>query len=239
MEWLTLYCVDAYQEGSSPADAEQGCVKGKDMVNSEVLSQEMGRAVCSRLLAECYHLPEPSLTQNVQSLEDAMREVCREAVSYVAKMKEGLAGIEDLDELKRDYARLFTGPYHLFAPPYGSIYLEGQRQVMGLSTLDVMERYRQCGVALAEDFHEVADHIAAELEFVYFLGLKEVQALEEDDHQAAMDARAKLEDFLRVHLGAWISDFAHHVEENAKTEFYRNLAKCSRVFVESRMNGRC
>ena len=209
------------------------------MFNREVLSQEMGRAICSRLLAECYHLPEPSLTQNVQSLEDNMQETCREAVSYVVEMKEGLAGIEDFDELKRDYARLFTGPYQLFAPPYGSIYLEGERQVMGLSTLDVMERYRQSGVTLAEDFHEVADHIAAELEFVYFLGLKEVQALEEDDHRAAVDARTKLDDFLRVHLGAWISDFAHHVEEKAETKFYRNLAKCSRVFVESRLNGSC
>jgi TorA maturation chaperone TorD len=108
---------------------------------------------------------------------------------------------------------------------------------MGLSTLDVMERYRQSGVALAEDFHEVADHIAAELEFVYFLGLKEVEALEEDDHEAATDARTKLEDFLRVHLGAWIGDFTRRAEEHAGTVFYSNLAGCSRVFVQSRLNG--
>jgi TorA maturation chaperone TorD len=207
------------------------------MVISEVLSPKMRQALCSRLLAECYHLPEPSLTQNVQSLEDAMRDVCGEAVSYVVRMREGLAEIHDLDELKRDYARLFVGPYQLFAPPYGSIYLEGGRQVMGLSTLDVMERYRQSGVALAEDFHEVADHIAAELEFVYFLGLKEVEALEKDDHEAATDARKKLEDFLRVHLGAWIGDFTRRAEEHAGTVFYSNLAGCSRVFVQSRLNG--
>lgn len=207
------------------------------MVNCEVLSLEMGRALCSRLLAECYHLPEPGLPQNVEDLENAMQRVCGEAAAYVVKMKEGLTGIDDYVELKRDYARLFVGPYQLFAPPYGSIYLEGERQVMGLSTLDVMERYRQSGVTLAEDFHELADHIAAELEFVYFLGLKEVQALEEDDRQAAVDARTKQEDFLRVHLGAWISDFAHHVEEKAETKFYRNLAKCSRVFVDSWLSG--
>jgi TorA maturation chaperone TorD len=207
------------------------------MVNSEALSLEMERALCSRLLADCYYVPEPGLIRNVENLEDAMQNVCREAASCVVKMKEGLAEIDDLDELKRDYARLFVGPYQLFAPPYGSIYLEGSRQVMGLSTVDLMERYRRNGVTLAEDFREVADHIAAELEFLYYLGFRAAQALTEDDCQRAAEARMEMESFLRDHLGAWITDFACHVEEHARTGFYRNLARCSRIFVESRLNG--
>jgi len=206
------------------------------MVNSEALSLEMGRALCSRLLADCYYVPEPGLTRNVENLEDAMQKVCREAVSHVVKMKEGLAEIEDLDELRRDYARLFVGPYQLFAPPYGSIYLEDGKQVMGLSTVDLMERYRKNGVTLAGDFREVADHITAELEFLYFLGFRAVQALADDDRQRAADARMEIESFLRDHLGVWITDFTYQVEEHARTEFYRNLARCSRIFVESRLN---
>lgn len=207
------------------------------MGESGDLPLQLGQAVCSRLLAECYHLPVPDLAEKIENLAEVLREVCREAVSYAVRMKEGFDRIRDFDDLRRDYARLFVGPYRTFAPPYGSVYLEDNRQIMGLSTLDVMERYRRNGLTLAEDFHDVADHVAVELEFLWFLGCRQVSAVESHDLEAATQACKERENFLREHLGAWISEFASQVEENSGTEFYRNLARCSRTFLECWQNG--
>ncbi|MBM2831889.1 MAG: torD6, partial [Dehalococcoidia bacterium] len=41
---------------------------------------------------------------------------------------------------------LFVGPYRLLAPPYWSAYLEDARVVMGDSTMDVKNRYREEGL---------------------------------------------------------------------------------------------
>ena len=199
------------------------------------MSQIMAKAMIYKSLAECYHLPDERLEENLQVLENNLRIYFDEVVRRVKEMKDSLATIEHIDELKLDFARLFVGPYQLFAPPYGSVYLDGSRQVMGPSTFDVIERYRRGGLALSEDFHDAPDHIAVELEFLYFLAVKEIQATGEDNHHAALEAEAMRNDFIRRHLGAWFAQFTKEVEENARTDFYRGLARCTSLFIESEM----
>ncbi len=51
-----------------------------------------------------------------------------------------------MEPLKVEFSKLFVGPYKLFAAPYGSVYLDDERKVMGDSTLDVKNRYREAGL---------------------------------------------------------------------------------------------
>ena len=141
-----------------------------------------------------------------------------------------IPGISGLESLKIDYSKLFVGPYGLLAPPYGSVYLEDTRRVMGNSTMDVRNTYREEGLDIG--LKEAPDHITIELEFMYFLIHKEVEAIRISDSVTAAGYLKKQRVFLETHLGAWVSEFANNVEANAQTSFYKNLARLTKSFVE-------
>ncbi|MDH3808620.1 MAG: molecular chaperone [Desulfuromonadales bacterium] len=199
---------------------------------NDLLRREKARRDTYKSLAECYYLPDGDLIIKLKGLERQLGVLGSGALSYAALMRSELQGPKELKKLAIDFARLFVGPYSLPAPPYGSVYLEGERKIMGDSTLDVQERYRRAGVELSDNFRDVPDHIAAELEFMYFLIFKEIQALENSDVDTAIDYLEKQRAFLREHLGAWVFDFADSIEENAETDFYKNLARATKAFIE-------
>jgi TorA maturation chaperone TorD len=120
----------------------------------------------------------------------------------------------------------------MHAPPYGSVYLDGARQIMGESTLEVRNKYREVGLDISSGFRNPPDHIAAELEFMYFLILKEIEAIENSDIEKTLSFLEKQRDFLKKHLGAWVFDFADNIEENAETDFYKNLARVTKTFIQ-------
>jgi TorA maturation chaperone TorD len=186
------------------------------------------RGEAYQLLAACYALPNEELPKNKVAL-----------ITALEKVFPGNAGVTKieiydtpLEDLQIDYAKLFVGPFKLLAPPYGSVYLDGQRQIMGESTVEVQKLYRKAGLEIAKTFREAPDHIAAELEFMYFLIYKEIEALEGTDWESALHCLKIQGEFLQAHLGAWVPAFSYNVEEHAETEFYKNLAKVSKLYVQ-------
>ncbi|GAB4545487.1 MAG: hypothetical protein Kow0063_39580 [Anaerolineae bacterium] len=144
-----------------------------------------------------------------------------------------IRGETEIEQLRIDYARLFVGPFELLAPPYGSVYLEGKRRVMGDSTIDARSRYQEAGLDISHDVKEAPDHIAIELEFMYYLIFKEIESFENADFESAMGYLGKQQAFLEEHLGAWATEFADSVEKNAGTDFYQNLARATKVFIQN------
>lgn len=124
---------------------------------------------------------------------------------------------KDLKELKVDYANLFIGPFQVKAPPYGSVYLEGHRQVMGESTHQVIKFYRSCGLHLEDNFKEPADHISAELEFIYYLYY---QGLQTGDASYFEKAHVFIDAFMKP----WIDKFTTDILQHSTTDFYDRLA---------------
>jgi TorA maturation chaperone TorD len=196
-----------------------------------LIAHEQSRMEVYRLLADCYHLPGLNFPVKLARLHDAMKRVCCQAADYVRQMKKDIAQLDDPQSLMIDYARLFMGPYKLLAPPYGSVYLDGEHLVMGKSTLDARQRYRKAGVAVAGDFKEAPDHIAVELEFMHFLIFNELEAMAGQNREGVVSSLEKQRSFLEDHLGLWVSEFASSVEHNAATSFYQNAAKATKVFV--------
>lgn len=192
------------------------------------LNQENYRATAYKLLSACYYVPDESLLDRLAELETALNNACPEAVPSIATMRE----MTDLESLKIDFSGLFVGPFKLLAPPYGSIYLEGKREVMGASTLDAQHQYIAAGLEIVRNFKEAPDHIAIELEFMYFLIFKEMEALGQADAESAISYLEKQNTFLDRHLGSWVATFASEVERHAETGFYRYLAKATRIFVQ-------
>lgn len=99
------------------------------------------------------------------------------------------------------------------------------------STMAVLELYREGGFELAEDFRDLPDHIAAELEFLYLLIYREVQSRQAGELAPLASATALRKRFLNEHLGSWIGPFTAAVRARADSAFYRELAELTKRFV--------
>ena len=208
------------------------------MKANKKFSTDIARAATYKLLAECYYPPGEATREHVRQLSRSTRELCSPAAEAADRMEAALQSDESFDELAIDHARLFVGPFALLAPPYGSVYLEGERRLMGDSTLAVGECYQEVGLELAAGFNGTPDHIAVELEFMHFLVVKELDALAGGNLDRAQNFWQKQRAFLERHLAAWVPDFSRSVEEQAQTIFYKSLAETTRTFIESDLD-RC
>ncbi len=159
----------------------------------EILYRECGRAESYKALSECYYLPDENLIGMLKG------KGWKEGISLF------LPSMDDIESLKVDFSKLFVGPYHLLAPPYGSVYLEDGK-LMGNSTMDVRNWYSNEGLEIT--LREVPDHIAIELEFMYLLISREIEAVDNSDSEKAISYLEKQRAFLEIHLGEWVSAFA-------------------------------
>ena len=193
------------------------------MMPVESLTHERTRAGSYKLLSECYYSPDEKLLKKLKNLGKTTGWPCCEIAQFIPKNN-------PLSMLTVEFSKLFLGPFKLLAPPFGSVYLDTSGTVMSNSTTDVRDRYRQEGVDIA--LKEVPDHVAIELEFMYLLVFKQVEALNNSDNERIDNYVSKQISFLQMHLGKWISEFANNIETHAKTDFYKNLARLTKEFLE-------
>lgn len=183
------------------------------------------RADLLRFLAACYYEPAPEFAE--ERLFQSMRVAAAKVDSALAERAHALGeafAADDLPTLLVDYTRLFIGPVQPLARPYGSFWLSGEPVLMQDSTLTVRELYRQGGFDLDPGFHELPDHVAVELEFLYALTWRREQALRAGDADALAGVDALRARFVAEHLGAWAGRFVEAVGRGAQTAFYRELA---------------
>lgn len=199
----------------------------------ELVINERIRGDCYKLLSACFYYPKKEIFIDeglLRNLTDALRRVFPYASVFSEKMEEALSHYSD-EELLVDYSKLFVGPYELKAPPYGSVYLDKERKVMGNSTMEVIEAYREAGLSINDDFKELPDHIAVELEFMYYLIFKETEALEKSEIDVALRFVKMQQGFLDRFLGPWVGQFCEKIKEGTDNRFYHALADCVSVFV--------
>jgi TorA maturation chaperone TorD len=201
---------------------------------SEPSSQRIqARGDAYRFLSALFCLPdlEALLGEDVYgALENALKEICPAAAPHAAEMARSAAETTE-EDLRIEYARLFVGPHRLPAPPYGSVYLGAGRGVMGESTLQVLDYYSEEGVDVDGEFHELPDHISAELEFAYVLMSRQLAALANGWLQEAGKYEQKHRRFLEDHLIPWIGPFCQAILDSARNPYFESLARCLQEFV--------
>jgi TorA maturation chaperone TorD len=170
---------------------------------------------------------EERLFENLTAL---LRQSCPEASVFSEKMGQAISTYGN-EDLLVEYAKLFVGPYELKAAPYGSIYLDDGRKIMGDSTMEVLKIYKDEGLSIDDNFKELPDHIAVELEFMYYLIFKEIEAMEKSDDKKAAYFIEVQERFLRRFLGRWVKPFCDEIMKGTENEFYPALAECLSTFV--------
>jgi TorA maturation chaperone TorD len=93
--------------------------------------------------------------------------------------------------------------------------------------------YEEAGLSLSEDFHELPDHIAAELEFLYFLTYREIEALQSHDLEKAGKFLNFQERFWGRFLRHWVPPFCGRIRDRSENRFYCFLADCLSSFLEN------
>jgi TorA maturation chaperone TorD len=199
---------------------------------NDMLVREMARGEIYKGLSACFYLPDSGLVPQLKQMEVNLAFLGSEALAAAVLMRSGLQRTENLESLQVEFARLFVGPYRLLAPPYGSVYLDGEWKIMGDSTLDVRKCYRESGLGIAETFKDAPDHIAAELEFMYFLVFSEIDAFQSAQENDVCEYLNRQKSFLEGHLGAWAGRFCAKVEKAAECDFYRYLSAATRNFID-------
>ncbi len=134
-----------------------------------------------------------------------------------------------LRELKVEYTRLFIGPGAAHAPPYESVYRDrdpasGMAIVQGPSAASVEAAYRQHGLGRHPSHRDLPDHVATELEFMYFLCSREQEAWEKGESRTAKELRRAQQNFLEEHLARWLPEFCGRVQNAAPVNLYLALA---------------
>jgi TorA maturation chaperone TorD len=198
--------------------------------------KDLSRETLCRLLSASYYQPEEAFREErvYASLAEAAGRLSQE-LGALARGMETEFERTPLQDLLLDYSRLFLGPFDIVAKPYGSVWLEGEKVVMGDSTMAALDLYREGGFELDENFREVPDHIAAELEFLYLLIFRENEARRGEDADGLATTLDIKRRFLKNHLGRWIMLFAKAMKDGAQTAFYTHLAELTEDFVKEEL----
>ncbi len=190
------------------------------------------RAEIYKLLADCYHPPDEELPGKIMILDEKMELICHRARQDIDWNDAESLKTNQTEVLKVEYARLFVGPYTVPVPPYGSVYLETERRMMGDSTMDVVRRYREAGLEMARDFKEAPDHIAVELEFMHFLISRTLEAFTRNEPNAIRAYFEQQQYFLEYHLCAWVPEFAKNIGKHSQFRLYQYLSKVTNLFLD-------
>ena len=150
------------------------------------------------------------------------------------RLEERLATVPvDAGELRSGASVVFGTPSPY--PPYEGEH--GQAHVfMKLQTMaDVAGFYRAFGVEVGPTFKDRPDHLAAELEFMHFLLVKEAHVIEAANEELARETRRAQALFLSEHLGQWAPSFLARVASEGGNPFYIAVAEFGRTFLAIEM----
>ena len=201
---------------------------------TEIHSITATREDVYRLLAACFYPPTTALIEEncCATLAALLEFVAPDAAQYAGDAAVA-AGNSSLDSLAVEHARLFIGPFQLVAPPYGSIYLDDAKIVMGDSTAKVAAFFHSCGLHLADDFHELPDHFAVELEFMSYLAFKQRAAEVSGDKDEATRVVGLQREFLDKFLMPWLEPFTSAIITDGEAPFYQAIARCTAAFINA------
>lgn len=196
-----------------------------------VTGSDGAREDLCRYLAACYY--QPSIDFSEERLFDSMLAAASAIDPELAESARKLGAAfaaQDLQELLVDYTRLFIGPSQPVAMPYASFWMTDDPSQRHGATMAVLDFYEQGGFDVSDDFRELPDHIAAELEFLYLLIFLQNQAQLAGNAHELSSARTLCRRFVGEHLGSWVGGFAAAIRVGADTAFYRELATFTERF---------
>jgi TorA maturation chaperone TorD len=142
------------------------------MMDARATDSNTLRAELYLCLARAFETPSaPAVFEAMRDaladdLGDLAAELSLDVAEEVADFRRRMGDIADAGALLQIYSRLFLQP-PLAVHINTGVYLDGAMN--GASLGEMEEWYRQAGLQRAEDFRDLSDHAALQLEFVAFL----------------------------------------------------------------------
>jgi TorA maturation chaperone TorD len=186
----------------------------------------------------------------VDFLDDLAEFLGGEAVADLKRFA-AIAQVEqDVASLKQEYMGLFAVPTGSYVTPFEDVYrgggvVDGKLQrgpLLGERAIAVRRLYQQAGAEMDRACKELPTHIGVEISFMGFLCEREAAAIRHADGQARLEqSTAKVANsvryrelqrrFLQEHLNAWFPQLSQAIQANAKSHFYRGLARITEAFL--------
>lgn len=143
------------------------------------------------------------------------------------------ASLTDLQQQEAilEYCRLFYGPHKLPAPPYGSYWLDNGT-LMGNSSIKANWDYGKWGLKISPKAKTLPDHICIELEFMYYLAVKEEEMNSAGHYDQAYSYAVAQQEFLANHLLRWIPLFADKVVTSTHMQLFIGLVRFTDSFIK-------
>ncbi len=143
-------------------------------------------------------------------LEEMATELGYDIAAAASLLREATAGLEGPDALLRLYSGLFLTPpvpAHLNA----AIYLDGA--VLGNAAFEIEQWYARHGFVRQPEFHDLPDHVTAELEFVFLLFNRAAEAMAAGESMQALALAAESRRFLAAFPRRWIKGLRPGLEK--------------------------
>ncbi len=207
------------------------------MIESGNANQEaMSRKILYQFLTFAFYEPEAGIIadlkkdDNVNMLRDAAelflgledRELITEIMNAAPIIDEN--DMSAFRDLKAEYTRLFIGPATPACPPYESVFdknrpVEWQGTMAGPTADAMADALAREGLNITLEYAELADHIAIELEYMYYLLAKAYS--ENPDAESSLEKANK---FLENNLSEWLPSFASLLGKKTDHPFYQKIA---------------
>jgi TorA maturation chaperone TorD len=154
-------------------------------------------------------MTDPQTTAQLKGLRDFF--IARNAAelgaayAYLADwVNQPAPAVTDWQAIEFAFNRLFVGPKAPVAPPFASVYLEPEPQLMGQSTLHVRQIYELVGLRSPLKNIIPEDHLSFELDAYRQLAVASTEV-------ASPELTALQHYFLNRHMHRWLPEFISRV----------------------------
>ncbi len=155
----------------------------------------------------------------------------------------------DFAAVDQEYMNLFAVPTGRYVTPFEDVYqgqiVDGMLQrgpLLGERAIAARRIYRAAGADMDRTCKELPTHIGVELSYMNFLCERQAAAIGDEEGQALPDEEKRVaansagyrilqKKFLDEHLNAWFPHLSRSIQANAKSNFYRGLARITEAFL--------
>jgi TorA maturation chaperone TorD len=190
------------------------------------VARALARSGMYRILAQAFSYPTAGVLEELTALAVQVADMGEIAGSVRESLTRFVDATRAADPSRRGDEYVFLFDRQVRCPPYESAY-GAAPQMAGKSTelADVAGFYTAFGLTPSAARPDMEDHLAAELEFMSILALKEAYARAEGHADGLAVTRSAQVTFLTDHLGRWAQTFARDLQAATPLPYYGAAAE--------------
>lgn len=224
------------REGRRTEPSRRSDRQGSGVGEEQEVAQALGRAAVYRLLGAAFAYPVAWRFQELAHVAAMAAEAPALAPAVREPLARFAAVAREVDPVAVAAEYVFLFDRQVRCPPYEGAYAAAREPAGKAARLaDIAGFYAAFGVTPAAGQPDMEDHVAAELEFMSILALKEAYARGEAHLEGLEVTRGAESGFLADHLGCWPAAFAEALRAATPIPFYTAAAELLDAWVAAEL----